>query len=57
MFNDDAPIFTVYFPALAIHDVLLVLKEAGSAALIAKDTVCEAPGCNKPVFTKAFNSL
>ena len=44
MAAEEAPIFTSYLPASAIHEVLLVSKEARSAALITKLMVCFCPG-------------
>src|SRR5689334_10421866 len=56
IFVDDEPIFTVYFPASAIHEVLCVSKDARSAGFNVKMIVCDFPSCNKFVFANAFNS-
>src|SRR6476646_1965638 len=54
--SEEAPILTLYFPASAIHEEVLVSNEARSSAFNVNVRVSDLPGCNKPVFAKPFNS-
>ena len=54
--REEAPILTLYFPASAIHEEVLVSNEARSSAFNVNVRVSDLPGCNKPVFAKPFNS-
>ena len=56
MLVEDAPTLTVYVPASATQAALDGSKEARSADVRVKVSVCDWPGCNRPVLAKALHS-
>ena len=53
---EDAPIFTSYFPASAIHDELTGSNEERRRLSITKDNVWDSPCLRSLVFEKPFSS-